>query len=252
MDGVDEDMKDRVFATPLEDVSPFRFDEDVAAVFDDMAERSIPFYREVARMTVRLAADFLHDGATVYDLGCSTGSTSMLIQSFVEQAGLWDVRILAVDSSRAMCDRARSKIDQRFGREHGITVVDAALEDIDFEPCDLVILNYTLQFVPPLRRKTVVDRIFNALTRPGALIVSDKTVQSGTNVSRLFVDEYYRFKRAHGYSELEISQKREALENVLIPYSLEEEVELLEGSGFDTVDPFFAWFNFVSLLAVKG
>ena len=89
------------------------------------------------------------------------------------------------------------------------------------------------------------------LHHDGCLILVEKVVGEDSLLNRLFIEHYHEFKQRNGYSEIEIAKKREALENVLLPYRLNENVELLKQSGFRAVDVFFKWYNFAGLLALK-
>lgn len=247
----EESDRDAVYRRPLGAIPPFSFGEDVAAVFDDMASRSIPFYREVQRLVIDLAVSYTIPGSRVYDLGCSTGTTLLGLREAFAARGAAEVELIGVDSSLPMCERAKEKLSTSDSTEPLWRIVSEDILDQRIEGASVVIMNYTLQFVPPLRRRELLDRIYRGLRPGGALLISDKLLQSSTEVSKVFADIYYDFKRAQGYSELEISQKREALENVLVPCRFDEERELLLASGFSTVDVFFGWCNFASFICVK-
>ncbi len=243
--------KDELFKKRLSAIKPFEFNENVAAVFDDMAERSIPFYKEVQRMIVELSLRFFKHGTRIYDLGCSTGTTSVLLAHAFRDAAVQEYEIIGIDSSQAMCDKACEKLE-RAGVSRGHTHIrQGNIVEEQFEQASVVIMNYTLQFIDPLKRETLIDAVFGGLCRNGILIVSDKMLQSSTDVSRIFANSYYDFKRRNGYSELEISQKRDALENILIPYHVKEEESLFYSAGFASVDIFFSWYNFTSFLCMK-
>ena len=266
---VNEETRDRVFGTPMGSIPPFAFNEEVAKVFDDMAHRSIPFYQEVQRLTATLAQRYAREATSIYDLGCSTGTTILLMRDALQTHGPRNVTILGLDSSEAMCNEARKKLglsepvgdgganegasDAPYANRYGpaLSIVNGVIENETIKNASVVIMNYTLQFVPPKERYRLLRSVHDGLIPGGILLISDKMLQSSTDVSRAFVDIYYDLKRAQGYSQLEIAQKREALENVLIPYRLEEERDLLKSSGFSSVDIYFSWCNFTSLLCVK-
>jgi len=238
---------DVVFAGSDKPVRDFSFDHRVADVFDDMVERSVPFYDEIQRMTCELVADFAEPGTAVYDLGCSTGTTFARLDPMVDPG----VAFVGVDSSAPMIDHARDKLAHvaerrtlsfHHGRvEDGVTVGNASA----------VLLVLTLQFVRPLHRERVARMIFEGMRPNSALIIVEKLLSAETRLNRLFIEHYYDYKRRQGYSETEITRKREALENVLIPYRMEENVELLKGAGFAHVEDFFRWYNFSGIIAVK-
>jgi tRNA (cmo5U34)-methyltransferase len=244
-------MKDKLYVHPMKHIKSFVFNKDVAEVFDDMAERSIPFYKEVQQMVTNLAVTFFQSGTNIYDLGASTGTTSILLEKKLKESGAKDYRIIAVDSSGAMCRKAREKINTTLNGTDNIKVIQKDIRGMGTENCSVAILNYTLQFIPPLQREALIYRIFSSLVHNGILLVSDRVSQGHTDISRIFMEYYYDYKRNRSYTDLEISQKREALENVLIPYSFQEGVKLFKGSGFSSVDIFFSWYNFTSFLCIK-
>ena len=252
----DSVSRDRLFRRRIDPVPSFQFNEEVASVFDDMAVRSIPYYEEVQRLTVELAAAFTRRSSRVYDLGCSTGTTLVALRQMLAEQRAQDVQIIGVDSSPAMRDQAFAKLTNSEPclppSPPEVIVQCEDLLDIVIESASVVVMSYTLQFVPPLRRHELLSRIFTGLQPGGTLLVSDKTLQSSTDVSRLFMDIYYDLKRTKGYSEIEIAQKRESLDNVLVPYGFEEEKALLLHAGFSSVDVFFSWCNFTSFICVKN
>jgi tRNA (cmo5U34)-methyltransferase len=238
---------DKVYHDERDSIGDFRFDKSVATVFDDMVSRSVPFYGEIQRMVVELAADFAEAGSTVYDLGCSSGTTLIALDAAVDPA----VRFVGVDNSPDMLDRCREKIvAQRIQRPVELVTADIN-EGVQIENASVVLLVLTLQFIRPLRRERLIADIFRGMRPNAALIVVEKVLGEDSLFNRLFIKYYYDLKRRHGYSEMEISQKREALENVLIPYKLLENRELLLSSGFSAVDVFFKWYNFTGMVAVK-
>jgi tRNA (cmo5U34)-methyltransferase len=241
-------MKDRIFDDEGR-VSDFEFDEKVARVFDDMVARSVPYYDEIQRLQVELAVEFLPDRESlVYDLGCSTGTTLHLLASHPRCPKA--ARFAGIDNSAAMLAEAKAKLGGTGGV---VELVEADLNaGVELKPCRIVFLNWTLQFVRPLYREALVRRVYEALEPGGALFLSEKVLLSNSFLNRLYIEHYLRYKRSRGYSDAEIQRKREALENVLVPYRLEENRLMLERAGFGTIDPFFRWLNFACLLAVKA
>jgi tRNA (cmo5U34)-methyltransferase len=238
---------DQIFAQPRKRVDDFVFDGRTAGVFDDMLGRSVPFYAEIQRMTAELAADFATPGSNVYDLGCSTGTTFSLLDPVVDKS----VRFVGIDDSPEMLEKARQKLaSTTSGRP--IDLVRADLHELSkIENASVVMLTLTLQFVRPLHRERLVRTICEGTNQQGCLILVEKLTESDTLFNRLFIKYYYDMKRRHGYSDLEISQKREALENVLIPYRAEENEQLLLAGGYRRVQRFFQWYNFAGVIAVK-
>lgn len=238
--------RDQVFAQETE-VGDFKFNTEVVAVFDDMVSRSVPYYGEMQRMISELAADFAADGTNVYDLGCSTGTTMLNLNSSIKQK----VKFVGVDNSPEMLERCRAKLEAKgFDRPHDLMCADLN-EGIHIENASLVTMILTLQFIRPLYRDKLVEQILRGLNHDGCLIIVEKVIGEDSLFNRLFIKHYYEYKRRNGYSDLEISQKREALENVLIPYKLLENREMLMRAGFRYCDVFFKWYNFCGIIAVK-
>jgi len=238
--------KDTLFKKP----SPpgkFEFNEPVARVFDDMLERSVPFYKECQQMVVDLALHFAQKGSAVYDLGCSTGTMlKHLVRAIPEKQ---KIRFVGLDNSEAMLNKARGKLKGHLKR---CALVKADLEsDFGLSDASVVIMNYTLQFLSPRRRAAMLKKIYQGLRPGGGLILIEKVQGESDDLNDLFVEQYHAYKRNQGYSKLEIAKKREALEKVLIPLKPGKNRDLLEKSGFRQVDIFFKWFNFAGFVAVK-
>lgn len=225
----------------------FQFDARVADVFDDMLARSVPGYRRVIRMTVAILARYLAPGDLVYDLGCSTGATLLELAGHLELPG---VRFVGLDSSPAMLEKASHKAEM-FGLADRLTFTEADITTAGFAPAGAMVMNYTLQFIAPEHRPAFLAAVCQTLRPGGVLILSEKTVSADPGLDQAFQDFYLDFKRANGYSETEIARKRQALEKVLSPLSLGENLRMLAAAGFATAEPFHQWFNFTSILAVK-
>lgn len=239
--------RDEVFKEPQRAVADFAFGEKVASVFDDMLLRSVPFYEEMQRMIAELAVDFAVDGTRVYDLGCSTGTTILNLARHVPQ----DVTYVGVDNSEEMLKRCRVKLAEgRLKRPPTLLCADLD-QACPVENASVVLMILTLQFIRPLQRERLIAQIHQGMVDNGCLIVVEKVLGEDSLFNRLFIKHYYEFKKRNGYSQLEIAQKREALENVLIPYKLLENRELFLRSGFRFCDTFFKWYNFAGLIAVK-
>ena len=239
--------EDQLFADKKPVVHDFNFGEKTAAVFDDMLVRSVPFYPEVQRMVGEIAADFAVEGSNIYDLGCSTCTTFVALDRMVKQG----VRFIGIDSSPDMLERAREKLTKAgVTREYELRCADLN-QPIQIENASLAIMNLTLQFVRPLYRHTLISAIADGMRKDGCLVLVEKVLSKDSTLNRFFIKYYYAFKQRNGYSEMEISQKREALENVLVPYRVEENMELLLSHGFSQCEIFFKWYNFCGLIAVK-
>lgn len=240
---------DKIFAVPRPRIEDFNFGQETAVVFDDMLSRSVPFYDEVQRMVGELAADFVSEGTNIYDLGCSTCTTFLTIEKYVPPE--LDLRYVGIDSSQEMLDIARQKLDEG-GVRRQVSLRCADLNDkVEIHEASVVLMILTLQFIRPLYRDRIIRSIYDGLAENGCVILVEKVLGESSAFNRLFIKHYYELKKRNGYSELEIAQKREALENVLIPYRLEENRDLLKSQGFRNVDVFFKWYNFCGILAMK-
>ena len=240
--------KDNLYAQPLGDPITFRFDEDVARVFPDMIERSVPGYSTIIAMTGLMAGRYARDDTCCYDLGCSLGASTLSMHRHVRARGC---RIVGIDNSEAMLERCREAID---ADSHDSPSVELRCEDIlqtSLENASVVVLNFTLQFLPLEDRDTFIQRIADALVPGGILVLSEKVRFSEPDLDALNIDLHHQFKRANGYSELEVAQKRDALENVLLPETLETHRARITAAGFKSCDVWFQCFNFASLVALK-
>ena len=224
--------RDDIYSLPMNRVGEFQFDEQVVQVFPDMIARSVPGYASILSMIEQLAGRFVRPGTTVWDLGCSLGAATRLIR---RQAPT-DCVIHAVDNSSAMIERLRILLQESSETGCPIELHEADLRTVDIRNASFVDLTLTLQVLHPDQRSEVITKVADGLNSGGALLLTDL---------------HHDFKRAHGYSDLEISQKRSAIENLLIPETLETHVQRLREAGFRTVAPWFQCFNFASILAVK-
>jgi tRNA (cmo5U34)-methyltransferase len=240
---------DRVFATPR-GAQDFKFNKEVTAVFDDMLDRSVPYYSEIQRMVAELAADFARPGTKIYDLGCSTANSFLQIQQRMAGGGK-DVEFVGFDDSEEMLEKARRKLAAaKFDRPVTLQYADLNL-GVETPNASVVMLVLTLQFIRPLYRERLIQSIYRGMVDNGCLIIVEKVLGEHSTFNRLFIQHYYEMKARNGYSEMEIAQKREALENILVPYRLEENKELLRAAGFRHVDVFFKWYNFCGMIAIK-
>lgn len=239
--------KDEVFKGEIKKAGDFKFGANVAGVFDDMVSRSVPFYEEIQRMVAELAATYAKEGTDVYDLGCSTGTTLLGMDALVNK----DVQFIGVDDSMEMLDKCRAKLNEvGFSRRFELRCADLN-KGIKIHNATVVVICLTLQFVRPLHREKLLKNIYDGLNHGGVLILVEKILAEESEFNRDFIEYYYDYKRRNHYSELEISQKREALENVLVPYKLSENITLLRDKGFAHCEVFFKWYNFAGLVAVK-
>ncbi|MBL8813142.1 MAG: carboxy-S-adenosyl-L-methionine synthase CmoA [Planctomycetaceae bacterium] len=239
--------RDDIYSNALSRVGDFEFDEQVVRVFPDMIARSVPGYGSILGLMEQLAARFVRPETTVWDLGCSLGACTQLIRRRTPL----NCVIHAVDNSAAMVTRLRKQIDEVWGVGCPVEVHQADLREVSISSASLVILNLTLQFVPLADRDAVIQKIHDGLVPGGALLLSEKICFEDASQQELLTELHHDFKRANGYSDLEIAQKRTAIENRLLPEQLSVHIDRLKKAGFRTVAPWFQCFNFVSVLAVR-
>ena len=242
-----ENTSDNIYANPLAEVSRFAFDQKVVDLFPDMIKRSVPGYATIINMIGQLAGRYAQTASHCYDLGCSLGAATLAMRHSIQSA---DCRIIGVDNSAAMLQRCAQVIAADSG-EIPVDLVEAQIQDVAIHNASVVVLNFTLQFIPIEERLTVLRNICAGLLPNGVLILSEKLAFEDTPHQELMIDLHHNFKRANGYSDLEIAQKRAAIENYLIPETLAAHRQRLRDAGFHSVDVWFQCFNFASLIAIK-
>ena len=226
----------------------FVFNEQVADVFEDMAVRSIPGYETIVSTIGGFAKKYYRSNSNIYDLGCSLGGVTFEI---CKQLGESDFNLVAIDNSEAMIERLVEKKTKIGGLENSVKVLCEDISDTAIENASVVILNFTLQFLPPKCRNQLIKRIYNALIPGGILVLSEKIVLDDKSLNNLFIEMYHKFKESNGYSELEISQKRLALENILIPEPISVHKSRHVSAGFNSFEVWFQQLNFVSMISLK-
>lgn len=245
-------MKDSIYAVPLDPVAEFVFDDKVVSVFPDMINRSVPAYQHVVAMTGVLAGYFAQADSYLYDLGCSLGATSLAMFQNLRQP---NCTLVAVDNSEAMMEGYRLILQTAMQKQHPtplkIELICANIQDQSIEKASVVAMNFTLQFIPPPERLALIQKIYNGLLPNGVLIISEKIAFGEAEKQHLFTEIHHHFKRTNGYSDLEIAQKRSAIENVMIPESIEVHLERFANAGFSRAEVWFQSLNFASFLAIK-
>tara|TARA_R110001592_G_scaffold191441_1_gene437671 strand:- start:4879 stop:5622 length:744 start_codon:yes stop_codon:yes gene_type:complete len=239
---------DNIFAMPLEKVTDFAFDEAVARVFPDMIRRSVPGYTTIIPMIGVITEHYAQTGTSCYDLGCSLGASTLSMRHGLKNKSC---ELIAIDNSSAMLDRCRHYIELD-NETTPVDLVCADINDIEFKPSSVITLNFTLQFIAPDSRLKLLSKIFDALKPGGALILSEKICYEDPIEQSTLEQLHWDFKRANGYSELEVSQKRSALEQVLLTDSLNTHKIRLEKAGFTSSYMWYQCFNFMSLIAIKN
>lgn len=244
-------MSEDTIYTENDDDEPFRFNDEVARVFPDMLRRSIPGYAASLEAIGSLAARYVKQGTLCYDLGCSLGAASIVMRQGIRAA---DCRIVAVDNAPAMVSRCREIVEEdrtRSPERTPIEVVEGDVLDTELANASMVVLNYTLQFLVVDNRDEMIRKVFDALIDGGVLMLSEKVVDPDLAMEALLVDLHHEHKRRNDYSALEISRKRAALENVLIPETVKDHRDRLMRSGFSSAAVWLRYFNFVSIIAIR-
>ncbi|MDG6794646.1 carboxy-S-adenosyl-L-methionine synthase CmoA [Glaesserella parasuis] len=239
--------KDTLFSAPIEKLGDFTFDESVAEVFPDMIQRSVPGYSNIITAIGMLASRCVTDQSNVYDLGCSRGAGILSIRRNVEKAG---VRIIGVDNSEPMVERCRRHLEA-YHSDIPVEILCDDIRHIEIKNASMVVLNFTLQFLPREDRLALLRKIYHGLNPNGVLVLSEKFTFEDNTINELLIDLHHTFKRANGYSELEVSQKRTALENVMLTDSIDTHKARLKEAGFSQVDLWFQCFNFGSMITIK-
>ena len=243
----EQPKRDDLFANPLGNVPRFVFDKAVVDVFPDMIQRSVPGYQTIINLCGELAARFVQPNSNCYDLGCSLGASSFAMQREIAQP---DVRIIAVDNSAAMLERCQLLLKSTVS-DVPVELLEADICDIEISNASLVVMNFTLQFIAVEQRQALLEKIYAGLNPGGCLVISEKLLFEPEPLNTLLSELHHQFKRAQGYSDLEISQKRDSIENVLIPETLDAHIQRIKACGFNSASPWFQCFNFASLVAVK-
>jgi len=237
-------MRDKIYKDKM-DISRFTFDQKVVNVFDDMVLRSVPGYKQMIELIGLAGRKYPVANSNVYDLGCSTGAVTLSITSNLKLAS---VKIFSIDNSKEMIEQCRKNL---LGTKANIQYICDDIENIQFENASLIVLNLTLQFINPKYRSDLVKRIFKSLLPGGALIISEKIIHENEEINKSLIDLHESFKRENGYSETEIAQKRKAIEEVLIPESIEHHLRRLNDAGFKKPFVQMQCINFASFLAIK-
>jgi tRNA (cmo5U34)-methyltransferase len=239
--------RDTLYDDRRQPVPPFEFNDQVASVFDDMIQRSIPLYHEIILRQAQLIKTCYQPGSRIYDLGCSTGNLGAAVCRAMDDAPFL---MVAVDNSAAMLER----YDQRRNKLSGGAQIELRNDNIArtaIEDASIVVINFTLQFLSLADRDRVVDRVYRGLRPGGMLLFAEKIIHADEELSDLQQAFYYRFKRENGYSDLAIAQKREALDKVLIPETVADHLKRVSGAGFRRMDIWLKWFNFCAWMCVK-
>ncbi|MCF8261560.1 MAG: carboxy-S-adenosyl-L-methionine synthase CmoA [Melioribacteraceae bacterium] len=240
-------QKDEIFNSPLDDMVDFKFDEKVANVFEDMIQRSIPGYSLIISMIGMFTKLYAKPNTNCYDLGSSLGASALSMRRNIVGE---NIKIIAVDNSEAMIKRSE-EIFRKDKSDVRVEFINNGIDNVEIVDASVVILNFTMQFIPLAKRQTLLEKIYNGLIKGGVLILSEKISFEDADLEARQIKHYYDFKRLNGYSDLEISRKREALENVLVPETINDHFARINAAGFTTCELWYQTFNFASMIAKK-
>jgi tRNA (cmo5U34)-methyltransferase len=237
-------MRDNLFNANI-DIADFRFDKEVVEVFDDMVRRSVPGYDSMIQMIGLIARMYGQDNTNYYDLGSSTGAISLAIAlNNKHQKNTF----FAIDNSEEMVSKCKQNLESKIDN---LQATCADINQIHIENASIVVLNLTLQFIDVKNRSNLIKKIYEGLNPGGVLIISEKIHFEDKETQDQITNLHIDFKKENGYSELEIANKRQAIENVLITDTKAIHIERLKDSGFKDTSCFFQCLNFVSFLSVK-
>ena len=239
-------MRDNIYSVPRAHIGDFTFDDNVAKVFPDMIKRSVPGYSNIVQAIGMLSEKHAKENTNLYDLGCSLGACALEMA----QNSPKNTKVIGIDTSKDMINRAQSIIKESECEDKVNLIIDD-ITSYPLENASIIVLNFVLKFIPIDKRDKLISDIYKALNPGGILVLSEKFKFDNKIIQESLTNLHHEFKRANGYSDLEISQKRDAIENVLIPETIETHYERLEKAGFNNKNLWFQCFNFGSIIAIK-
>ena len=238
--------KDTVYATPQATIEGFEFDAKVADVFENMINRSVPGYPLILDLIGVLTEKYAQENTNCYDLGCSLGASTLKIRQHLPES----CHLIGVDTSSAMVERCKANMS-RDHSQASVEILEQSMQETEFNNASVVVINFTLQFIPDGERQRVLNNVAAGMVSGGILILSEKICFDDAQRQTSMTDIHHEFKKYQGYSDLEIAQKRASLENVLIPNSEQLHLDRLNAAGFSEAQMFSRCLNFASFLAVK-
>lgn len=238
---------DNIYSKQRAQIDGFSFDEQVVQVFPDMIKRSVPGYEKIISSIAMITERCAVENSNLYDLGCSLGAATLSMRRGLNKKGC---QIIAVDNSQVMVERCEQYI-HAYKSDTPVVVLCDDICNIQIENASVVILNFTLQFLTPEKRLSLLTNIYKGLLPGGVLVLSEKFIFEDPLNHQLLIDLHLDFKRGQGYSELEISQKRASLDNVLIADTVEQHYARLQQAGFAHNNLWYQYFNFGSIISIK-
>tara|TARA_Y100001970_G_scaffold288855_1_gene417345 strand:- start:27173 stop:27901 length:729 start_codon:yes stop_codon:yes gene_type:complete len=226
---------------------PFSFNKEVTGVFEDMISRSVPGYQSSLNLIKNISSKYITNDSLSYDLGCSLGASSKAI---LEGSRNIKSKLISIDNSPTMIEACKHNFSKEISKGK-VSFVREDISEIEFQPSSFLSLNYVLQFLPLLDRDNLIRKIHYSLTAQGGLLISEKINLLSKKQNDSLIRLHHGFKSAHGYSELEISSKRDALEGVLITETEEDHLKRFKSVGFTTGIKLMQNLNFITYLFLK-
>lgn len=229
----------------LKGVSNWKFDKNVVPIFDEHVRKSVPMYDEIHYLITDIAGWFLQDNTNVYDIGTSTGE---VISNLINTYKTKEINYIGIDSSEDMCRKA----NERFNNYKNVKILNQDVTiNFKFENASLITSVLTVQFIPETKRQNLINKIYEGLNKGGAFILIEKVIGSNARFNEIWIELYHQLKLRNGLSEKHVFEKARAIRGVLKPYTVKENIEMLEIAGFKDIDMFFKWNNFAGFIAIK-
>lgn len=229
----------------LKGVSNWKFDKNVVPIFDEHVRKSVPMYDEIHYLITDIAGWFLQDNTNVYDIGTSTGE---VILNLINTYKTKEINYIGIDSSEDMCRKA----NERFNNYKNVKILNQDVTiNFKFENASLITSVLTVQFIPETKRQNLINKIYEGLNKGGAFILIEKVIGSNARFNEIWIELYHQLKLRNGLSEKHVFEKARAIRGVLKPYTVKENIEMLEIAGFKDIDMFFKWNNFAGFIAIK-
>lgn len=221
--------------------SNWKFDKTVVPVFDEHVKQSVPMYDEIHRLITDIAGWYVKDGVNVYDVGTSTGK---VLKNLINAYNV-DANYIGLDNSENMIDKLASE-------NLNIELINQDVTDgFEFKNAGLITSVLTLQFINEDKRQKLINDIYKGLNKGSAFILVEKVIGENARFNEIYIELYHELKLKNGLSPQHVFDKSKAIRGVMKPYTLEENKELLANAGFNDIDIFFKWNNFVGIIAVK-